>query len=344
MIAVGAALAQRHRQHRRRADQREDRQRSRRCWPRPARACSRRSAWAATASRLFDPSAVDRAEEERIAGLGRAHPGRARQQRLRPALPARDQPAAANRGEIYEAFLRLRGQRRRTGAAGVIPADRRRTRPAGPDRPLGGRAARSRSSPNAHAPASAPTLLVKVTQASLQDDALSSYIGEQLAAHGAPGEQLVLAAAGSQGLHQPARRAGIPRAAVAQFGCRVGAGAVRRRPELVPAADPLRAGAAQDRPRASSGSGRERRQPGSKIREIASQGRRAVGIQTIAEFVQDAASMTFLFGSGVDYVEGLLPGPIGAGDELRLRVAAVAVAQKKARLSAGFFVTMPAWA
>ena len=48
-----------------------------------------------------------------------------------------------------------------------------------------------------------------------------------------------------------------------------------------------------------------------KIREIADKAQEA-GIQAIAEHVQDAGSMTFLFSSGVDYVQGYflaMPGP-----------------------------------
>ena len=40
-----------------------------------------------------------------------------------------------------------------------------------------------------------------------------------------------------------------------------------------------------------------------KVREMARKAR-DLGIQTIAEFVQDAASMSILFSTGVDYVEG----------------------------------------
>mgnify|MGYP006203835877 CR=1 FL=1 len=47
-----------------------------------------------------------------------------------------------------------------------------------------------------------------------------------------------------------------------------------------------------------------------KVREIAEAGR-AAGKLTVAEFVQDAGSMTVLFGSGVDYVEGHFLAPAG---------------------------------
>ena len=40
-----------------------------------------------------------------------------------------------------------------------------------------------------------------------------------------------------------------------------------------------------------------------RVRELA-QKARDLGIQSIAEFVQDAASMSILFSQGIDYVEG----------------------------------------
>jgi EAL domain-containing protein (putative c-di-GMP-specific phosphodiesterase class I) len=45
-----------------------------------------------------------------------------------------------------------------------------------------------------------------------------------------------------------------------------------------------------------------------KIRDIAERAR-SDGMQTIAEFVQDAATMSFLFSVGVDYVEGFFLAP-----------------------------------
>jgi EAL domain-containing protein (putative c-di-GMP-specific phosphodiesterase class I) len=47
-----------------------------------------------------------------------------------------------------------------------------------------------------------------------------------------------------------------------------------------------------------------------RVKEIADKVR-GLGIRSIAEFVQDAASMAILFSSGVDYVEGYFLAPAG---------------------------------
>ena len=133
------------------------------------------------------------------------------------------------------------------------------------------------------------TLLVKITQASLSDDSLVRYIGEQLAAHGVPGEYLVLQLPEAK-VFTHLKAAQEFAAAVAVLGCRIGLeqfGAGLDSFQLLAHLEPA---LAQDRPRlhrricrstptTSSGSARSR-------------ARRGVGIHTIAEFVQDAASMS----------------------------------------------------
>ena len=47
-----------------------------------------------------------------------------------------------------------------------------------------------------------------------------------------------------------------------------------------------------------------------RVREIADKAR-SLGIRSIAEFVQDAGSMSMLFSSGIDYVEGHFLAPAG---------------------------------
>jgi len=47
-----------------------------------------------------------------------------------------------------------------------------------------------------------------------------------------------------------------------------------------------------------------------RVRDIATKAR-SLGIYSIAEFVQDAASMSLLFSSGIDYVEGHFLAPAG---------------------------------
>ena len=64
------------------------------------------------------------------------------------------------------------------------------------------------------------TLLVKITQASLVDDALPGFIGEQLAAHGVDGKLLVLQVPEAK-VFTNLRAAQEFVAAVAKHGCRV---------------------------------------------------------------------------------------------------------------------------
>ena len=144
-------------------------------------------------------------------------------------------------------------------------------------------------------------ILAKITQASLQDDTLVRYIGEQLAAHQVPGELLVLELTESK-VFTNLRAAQEFRAAVAKHGCRVsleqfGAGlnSFQLLGHFQPAMVKIDRGFMEDL------TGNAENQ--AKIREIAVKANEA-GIDTIAEYVQDAASMTFLFGSGVGYVQG----------------------------------------
>ena len=85
---------------------------------------------------LFDPGAVDRAEEERVEAWVDAHPRRARCRPLPDALPAADQPAR-RAGRDVRGLPAPAGRARRTGAAADLPADRRGARPAVGNRPLG---------------------------------------------------------------------------------------------------------------------------------------------------------------------------------------------------------------
>ena len=145
------------------------------------------------------------------------------------------------------------------------------------------------------------TLLVKISQASLQDDTLAQYISEQLAAHKVAGKRLVLQLPESK-VFTHLRAAQEFRAAVAKAGVRVGLeqfGTGLNSSQLLthfaPALVKIDRAFIQDL--ASNVENQK------KIREI-SENAAAQGAQTIAEFVQDAGSMTFLFSSGVDFVQG----------------------------------------
>lgn len=258
---------------------------------------------------LFDPSAVDRAEEEHI---------QAWVKRLRDALDHEAflmhyQPVInlqGDTGAMYESFLRLNAgdgelvkplaflqiaeehgllweiDRYVIGHAIAVIGQRMRA-----DKPT--------------------TLLVKVSQASLDDDSLPRYIGEQLAAHGVPGEYLVLQLPEAK-VFTHLKAAQVFAAAIAKLDCRIaleqfGAGldSFQLLTHLKPNLLKIDRSFVEELPKNPDNQER--------IREIADKARE-LGIQTIAEFVQDAASMSILFGTGVDYVEGHFLA--GAGPEM----------------------------
>jgi multidomain signaling protein FimX len=145
------------------------------------------------------------------------------------------------------------------------------------------------------------TLLVKVSQSSLDDDSLVRYIGEQLTAHGVPGEYLVLQLPEAK-VFTHLKAAQEFAAAIGRLDCRIaleqfGAGldSFQLLAHLKPNLLKMDRSFVEDLPR----------NPGNqeRIREIANKAR-DLGIRTIAEFVADAASMSILFSAGVDYVEG----------------------------------------
>ena len=145
------------------------------------------------------------------------------------------------------------------------------------------------------------TLLVKITQASLQDETLARYIGEQLALHKVPGSKLVLQLPESK-VFTHLRQAQAFRDAVKSFGCRVGLeqfGTGLNSFQLMQHFEP--ALVKIDRAFIQDLASHPENQ--AKIRDMSARASE-LGAQTIAEFVQDAGSMTFLFSSGVDFVQG----------------------------------------
>ncbi len=145
------------------------------------------------------------------------------------------------------------------------------------------------------------TLMVKVSQNSLQNDALALHIGKLLSAHGVPGEYLVLQLQEAK-VFTHLKAVQEFAAAVNQYGCKVGLeqfGAGLDSFQLLTHIQPqilkIDRSFIEDLPKNPDSQKR--------VREIA-QKARDFSIQTIAEFVQDAASMSILFSAGVDYVEG----------------------------------------
>ncbi|GGK02530.1 EAL domain-containing response regulator [Luteimonas terricola] len=255
---------------------------------------------------LFDPSAVDRAEEEHI---------QAWVTRLRDALDHEGfvlhyQPVISlqsDTGAVYEAFLRLHA------------ADGELIKPLSflqiaeehgllweIDRYVVGRAiAVIGERIRANKPT---TLLVKVSQASLADDSLPRYIGEQLLAHGVPGEYLVIELAEAK-VFTHLKAAQEFAAAAARLDCRIalenfGAGldSFQLLAHLKPNMLKIDPGFIED----LTGNADNQQ----RVREIAAKARE-LGIQTMADYVSDAASMSVLFGTGVDYVSGNFLAPSG---------------------------------
>jgi len=255
---------------------------------------------------IFDPSAVDRAEEERI---------HAWVARLREALDSDRfllfyQPVISLQGEsgaMYETYIRLDAGSGETVpplsflqiaeehgllweidrwvVAHAIDVIGQRTRAGVPT-----------------------TLLVKMSQASLADDSLARFVGEQLVAHGVSGEHLVLQLPEAK-VFTHLRAAQEFAGAVARHGCRValeqfgvGLDSFQLLSHFDPAFIKLDRSFMEDL--AKNATNQQR------VRDIATKAR-SLGIYSIAEFVQDAASMSLLFSSGIDYVEGHFLAPAG---------------------------------
>ena len=145
------------------------------------------------------------------------------------------------------------------------------------------------------------TLLVKITHASLLDETLPAFIAEQLAEHATNGASLLLQVPESK-VFINLRAAQVFSAAMAELGCKMvleqfGAGldSFQLLAHFVPGFVKIDRGFMEDLPKNTANQAR--------IRELALKAREH-GIQSIAEFVQDAASMSILFSSNVDYAEG----------------------------------------
>jgi len=255
---------------------------------------------------IFDPSAVDRAEEERV---------QAWVSRLRDALDHSHfllhyQPVISLQGEpgaMYETYIRLdAGSGETVPPLSFLQIAEEHGLLWEIDRWVVGHAIdvigqRIRAG-------QPTTLLVKITQASLADESLATYIGEQLAMHGVGGEHLVLQLPEAK-VFTNLRAAQEFASAVAKHHCRVGLeqfGVGLDSFQLLSHFDPafikLDRSFMEDLARNTTNQQR--------IRDIAGKAR-GLGIGTIAEFVQDAASMSMLFSSGVDYVEGHFLAPAG---------------------------------
>ena len=248
---------------------------------------------------IFDPSAVERAEEEHV---------QAWVARLRDALDSEGfvlhyQPVISLQGDtgaVYETFLRLdAGDGELVKPLSFLQIAEEHGLLWEIDRyVIGHTIAAIGQQISAGKPT---TLLVKVSQASLDDDSLVRYIGEQLTAHGVPGEYLVLQLPEAK-VFTHLKAAQEFAAAIGKLDCRIaleqfGAGldSFQLLAHLKPNMVKIDRSFVEELPKNQANQDR--------IREIATKARE-LGIRTIAEFVSDAASMSILFSAGVDYVEG----------------------------------------
>jgi len=248
---------------------------------------------------LFDPNAMDRAEAERI---------QAWVQRLQDAIRQKRfilhfQPVINLQGDnhpVYDTFMRLdAGDGELISPGTFLQIAEEHGLLEAIDRCVVEQAIELIAQ-REHA-GKPVTLLVKISQESLAGDGLATFIGEHLAARGASGEYLALQLQESKvftHLHAVQQFA----ASINAFGCRIGLeqfGAGLDSFQLLTHVQPqllkIDRSFIEDLPKNNDSQQR--------VRDIA-QKARDLDILTIAEFVQDAASMSILFSAGVDYVEG----------------------------------------
>ncbi len=248
---------------------------------------------------IFDPGAMDRAEMDRIEAwavrLRNALDGEGFKLHFQPVISLLGEPGAR-----YETYLRLQAEDGEIVAPqSFMPIAESHGLLTQIDRWVLAHAIEQLGErQRAGKPVS---LLVKISQPSLLDESLPAFIINQLAANGAQGSSLLLQVQESK-VFINLRAAQEFATAMANQGCRIvldqfGAGldSFQLLSHFVPNIIKIDRSFMEE---LSSNGDNQRR-----VHEIA-QKARDHGIETIAEFVQDAASMTILFSSGVHYVEG----------------------------------------
>lgn len=256
---------------------------------------------------IFDPGAVDRAEEERVQNWIT---------RLKDALDndhflLHFQPVVSlqgETGEVYEALLRLDSNGELVMPPAFMSIAEDHGLLDGIDRWVVNRAIevlaeRKRSG-------HLTRLMVKVSPSSFGDDRLLQLIAKQLAAHDVAGDCLWLETSEAK-VFTHLRQAQAFQVGASKLGCQVGLehfGAGLDSFQLLAHFQPgflkIDRSFTEDLARTPESQ--------LKIREIAERAQ-SLGILTIADHVQDAGTMSFLFTSMVDYVEGNFlapPGPV----------------------------------
>lgn len=248
---------------------------------------------------IFDPAAVDRAEEQRLARtlqrVRQALAGEGFLLHYQPIIPLMGAP-----GDFYEVFLRLEtGTGEQIKPLTFLAVAEEAGLLDGIDRWL---VARAIAVLGERERAGRPVqLLVKVSQASFGDRRLIDLITRELAAHGVPGERLWLETTEAK-VFTHLRSAQQFLAAATALGCRVGLeqfGTGLDSFQLLAHFSPffLKLDRSFSQDHASAVESQD------KIRQIAARAQRQ-GMITIAEHIRDPATISLLFGAGLDYVEG----------------------------------------
>ncbi|HYM86904.1 MAG TPA: GGDEF domain-containing protein, partial [Pseudoxanthomonas sp.] len=249
-------------------------------------------------SEIFDPGAVDRAEEERVQNwvnlMHDALQNDGFELHFQPVVSLQGEP-----GEFYECFMRLQNNGELVQPHAFLGIAEDNGMLDSLDRWVAKRAIRILGE---RIRAGHDTrMLVKVSPFSFADDRLMTLIEQELAANDVAGERLWLQVQEAK-VFTHLRQAQAFLAGCTRLGCKVGLekfgsglDSFQLLAHFKPAFLKIDRSFTEDQAKMT-----EHQQ---KIREIAERGR-ADSMHTIAEFVQDAATMSFLFSVGVDYVEG----------------------------------------
>ncbi len=248
---------------------------------------------------IFDPAARDRAEEELIqAWVSRIKEALSEDQFVLNYLPMISLTGAE--GEAYEVLLRMTAP---TGEIvspeNFIPIAEEHGLLADIDRWVIGRtisllAERKKAGIDT-------TLFVKVAPASLVEGDLHNFISAQLKAHGITGDKLVLQIPESK-IFSHLKSLQAFQKIIGSFGCRLcleqfgtGLNSFQMLNHFEPAILKIDRSFILDLAKNADNQ--------KKVKEIVEQARK-LNKQCIAEFVSDAGSMSFLFSTGIDYVQG----------------------------------------
>jgi len=256
-------------------------------------------------TRVFDPAAVDRVEEERIqhwvTRIRQALDGDGFQLHYQPVLSLQGEAL-----ELYEAYLRLEHNGELLSPNAFLGIAEDHGLLADINRwvvthAIGMLAARKREGHVTH-------MMVKITPESFNDPQMIATLRRELEAQGVPGEQLWLHAPEAK-VFTHLRNAQQFLAAVSPLGCRIGLeqfGSGLDSFQLLAHFQPQFLKLDRD----FTSDFARTREHSEKISEITARAQ-AANIRTIAEFVADANSMSLLFSAGVDYVQGEFVGPAG---------------------------------